>query len=166
MKCSRYASLIHFAYTSMRLMAATSRWSRTWAKTRRRAFACLTQADSIVVDPHKHGLQPYGCGCILFRDPTVGRFYQTRLALHLFQFGTDLHLGEISLECSRAGASAVALWATQQLLPLIKEGEFARGLDSGREAAMLMHEKISRGPPLALPFRARARHPGVGGARR
>src|SRR5271156_7190658 len=34
-----------------------------------RAFACLAQADSIVVAPHKHGLQPYGCGCILFREP-------------------------------------------------------------------------------------------------
>ena len=29
----------------------------------------LTHADSIVVDPHKHGLQPYGCGCVLYRDP-------------------------------------------------------------------------------------------------
>src|ERR1700722_11000845 len=41
-----------------------------------RAFACVEQADSIVVDPHKHGLQPYVCGCILFRDPAVGRFYK------------------------------------------------------------------------------------------
>src|SRR5690242_8696097 len=31
--------------------------------------------DSVVVDPHKHGLQPYGCGAVLFRDPSVGRFY-------------------------------------------------------------------------------------------
>src|SRR5580698_1995444 len=28
-----------------------------------RAFARIHEADSIVVDPHKHGLQPYGCGC-------------------------------------------------------------------------------------------------------
>src|ERR1700761_2045895 len=37
----------------------------------RRAFAAMDRADSIVVDPHKHGLQPYGCGCVLFRDPGV-----------------------------------------------------------------------------------------------
>ena len=43
---------------------------------------------------------------------------------------------EISLECSRAGASAVALWATQQLLPLKPGGEFARGLAQGRAAAL------------------------------
>jgi glutamate/tyrosine decarboxylase-like PLP-dependent enzyme len=38
-------------------------------------FGALPRADSIVVDPHKHGLQPYGCGCVLFADPAVGRFY-------------------------------------------------------------------------------------------
>ena len=42
----------------------------------RRSFAVIDQADSIVVDPHKHGLQPYGCGCVLFRDPGVGRYYR------------------------------------------------------------------------------------------
>src|SRR5216683_5063875 len=33
------------------------------------AFSRIGEADSIVIDPHKHGLQPYGCGCVLFRDP-------------------------------------------------------------------------------------------------
>ncbi len=42
----------------------------------RRAFDRLGEADSIVIDPHKHGLQPYGCGCVLFKDPAVGRFYE------------------------------------------------------------------------------------------
>jgi glutamate/tyrosine decarboxylase-like PLP-dependent enzyme len=116
-----------------------------------RAFACLEQADSIVVDPHKHGLQPYGCGCILFRDPTVGRFYKHDSPYTYFS-SDDLHLGEISLECSRAGASAVALWATQQLLPLVKTGEFANGLCSSREAAVQMHQRISTDHRLLSPF--------------
>jgi hypothetical protein len=65
-----------------------------------------------------------------------------------------LHLGEISLECSRAGASAVALWATQQLLPLAPGGDFARGLARGRAAAVeldsrLRHDSASRFQPLA-----------------
>src|SRR6516162_1672428 len=38
----------------------------------RQAYAAIAHADSIVIDPHKHGLQPYGCGCVLFRDPSVG----------------------------------------------------------------------------------------------
>jgi tyrosine decarboxylase/aspartate 1-decarboxylase len=116
-----------------------------------RAFACVAQADSIVVDPHKHGLQPYGCGCILFRDPTVGRFYKHDSPYTYFT-SHDLHLGEISLECSRAGASAVALWATQQLLPLITDGEFASGLRSSREAAVLLHKKICADGRFLSPF--------------
>jgi tyrosine decarboxylase / aspartate 1-decarboxylase len=116
-----------------------------------RAFACIAQADSIVVDPHKHGLQPYGCGCILFRDPAVGRFYKHDSPYTYFT-SSDLHLGEISLECSRAGASAVALWATQQLLPLVKTGEFANGLASSREAAMLLQQKICADDRFVSPF--------------
>jgi tyrosine decarboxylase/aspartate 1-decarboxylase len=116
-----------------------------------RAFACLAQADSIVVDPHKHGLQPYGCGCILFREPAIGRFYKHDSPYTYFT-SRDLHLGEISLECSRAGASAVALWATHQLLPLIKEGEFAQGLRHSREAAMQMHKKLSAYDRWITPF--------------
>jgi tyrosine decarboxylase / aspartate 1-decarboxylase len=116
-----------------------------------RAFDCVAQADSIVVDPHKHGLQPYGCGCILFRDPAVGRFYKHDSPYTYFT-SHDLHLGEISLECSRAGASAVALWATQQLLPLITDGKFANGLRCSREAAVLLHEKICADGRFLSPF--------------
>jgi tyrosine decarboxylase / aspartate 1-decarboxylase len=83
----------------------------------RQAYEAIGQADSIVIDPHKHGLQPYGCGCVLFRDPAVGRFYKHDSPYTYFT-SKELHLGEIGLECSRAGAAAVALWATQRLLPL------------------------------------------------
>src|SRR5579863_7694072 len=107
----------------------------------RRAFAAIGQADSIVIDPHKHGLQPYGCGCVLFRDPGVGRFYKHDSPYTYFT-SKELHLGEISLECSRAGAAAVALWATQRLLPLTKDGEFAAGLAKGRRAAMELDRRL------------------------
>jgi tyrosine decarboxylase / aspartate 1-decarboxylase len=107
----------------------------------RLAFQAADQADSIVVDPHKHGLQPYGCGCVLFRDPAVGRFYKHDSPYTYFT-SHELHLGEISLECSRAGASAVALWATQRLLPLTPDGEFAQGLAAGRRAALELDRRV------------------------
>jgi tyrosine decarboxylase / aspartate 1-decarboxylase len=107
----------------------------------RRAYAAISEADSIVIDPHKHGLQPYGCGCVLFRDPGVGRLYKHDSPYTYFT-SKDLHLGEISLECSRAGAAAVALWATQQLLPLTPGGEFARGLKQGRAAALELDRRL------------------------
>jgi tyrosine decarboxylase / aspartate 1-decarboxylase len=107
----------------------------------RRAYAAIGQADSIVIDPHKHGLQPYGCGCILFRDPAVGHFYKHKSPYTYFT-SSELHLGEISLECSRAGAAAVALWATQRLLPLEPGGEFAQGLAKGRRAALELDRRV------------------------
>ncbi len=107
----------------------------------RRTFDRLGEVDSIAIDPHKHGLQPYGCGCVLFRDPEVGRFYQHDSPYTYFS-SPDLHLGEISLECSRPGASAAALWATQRLLPMTPGGEFAKGLARSREAALAWHGRL------------------------
>jgi tyrosine decarboxylase / aspartate 1-decarboxylase len=117
----------------------------------RRAFDSLTRADSIVVDPHKHGLQPYGCGCVLYRDPQVGRFYKHDSPYTYFT-SSDLHLGEISLECSRAGASAVALWATQKLLPYLSGGEFARSLGRCRETALDLFVRMSADPRFRMIF--------------
>ncbi|MGB8661496.1 MAG: aminotransferase class I/II-fold pyridoxal phosphate-dependent enzyme [Candidatus Acidiferrum sp.] len=105
------------------------------------AFARVGEADSIVIDPHKHGLQPYGCGCVLFRDPSAGRFYKHDSPYTYFS-SAELHLGEISLECSRPGAAAAALWTTQKLLPLARGGGFAKGLESGRAAALAFYEKL------------------------
>src|SRR5437773_6523341 len=110
----------------------------------RLAFDQIGRADSIVIDPHKHGLQPYGCGCVLFRDPRIGRLYKHDSPYTYFS-SAELHLGEISLECSRPGAAAAALWATQRLLPLARAGEFAKGLERGREAALQFFGAVKSG---------------------
>ncbi len=105
-------------------------------------FSAVRHADSVVVDPHKHGLQPYGCGAVLFSDPAVGRFYAHDSPYTYFT-SDELHLGEISLECSRAGASAAALWATLRVLPLTPDGLGAvlrPGLRAARRWAGLLAE--------------------------
>ena len=112
------------------------------AEATRRHFDLLCRADSIVIDPHKHGLQPYGCGCVLFRDPGIGQLYKHDSPYTYFS-SRELHLGEISLECSRAGATAAALWATQELLPLTKGGEFAHHLDDCRTAALDLYGRLN-----------------------
>lgn len=104
-------------------------------------YLLLNEVDSIVIDPHKHGLQPYGCGCVIFKNPNVGKFYKHDSPYTYFS-SEELHLGEISLECSRPGASAAALWATMKLFPLIKKGEFAKQLESCRSAASNFYELI------------------------
>jgi glutamate/tyrosine decarboxylase-like PLP-dependent enzyme len=104
-------------------------------------WRAIAGCDSVVVDPHKHGLQPYGCGAVLFADPAVGRFYVHDSPYTYFTSG-DLHLGEISLECSRAGASAAAAWLTFRLLPLTAEG-LGRVLAAGRLAALEWAELLA-----------------------
>lgn len=101
----------------------------------------LSEADSIVIDPHKHGLQPYGCGSILYKDPSVGKFFRHDSPYTYFT-SEDLHLGEISLECSRAGASAAALWATLQLFPLTEDG-LGVFLKSTKSAANLLYKALN-----------------------
>lgn len=107
----------------------------------------MQEADSIVVDPHKHGLQPYGCGCILFKDSSVGKFYKHDSPYTYFT-SEDLHLGEISLECSRAGASAVALWATLQCFPLEEKKGFGPIMAQCRKAALNAFMRLTKSAKL------------------
>ncbi len=112
-------------------------------------FQAIARADSVVLDPHKHGLQPYGCGCVLFADPAVGRFYRHDSPYTYFTSG-DLHLGEISLECSRAGAAAAALWTTLHAVELSPHAGLGEMLAAGRRATLAWAEAIERSEVLHL----------------
>jgi glutamate/tyrosine decarboxylase-like PLP-dependent enzyme len=111
-------------------------------------FAAIADCDSVVIDPHKHGLQPYGCGAVLFRDLGVAQHYLHDSPYTYFT-SDELHLGEISLECSRAGASAAALWLTLQLLPL-SPGGLGAVLRPGRRAALAWADLIDTSDELTL----------------
>ncbi len=135
----------------------------------RQRFAALSECDSLAIDPHKHGLQPYGSGAILFRDPGVGSIYRHESPYTYFT-SSELHLGEISLECSRPGAAAAALWATLELLPLETDGAFASELWKSCRAARTLagylrsHQAwvILQEPELdILVFSIRSRHAGA-----
>jgi len=112
-------------------------------------YAAIAQCDSVVVDPHKHGLQPYGCGAVLFADPAVGRVYKHESSYTYFTSG-DLHLGEITLECSRAGAAAAGLWLTLQALPLAADEGLGAILAAGRRAALAWAARLRGSDVLAL----------------
>ncbi|HEY2509968.1 MAG TPA: aminotransferase class V-fold PLP-dependent enzyme [Polyangiaceae bacterium] len=102
------------------------------------AFASTGDVDSLVVDPHKHGLQPYGCGCVLFRDASIAQLY-AHASPYTYFSSPEHHPGETTLECSRAGAAAAALWLTQKVLPLDGDAGMAavmaKCLDAGRAFA-------------------------------
>jgi glutamate/tyrosine decarboxylase-like PLP-dependent enzyme len=107
------------------------------------AMRAVAHADSVVIDPHKHGLQPYGCGAVLFNDPSVGRLYAHDSPYTYFT-SDELHLGEISLECSRAGAAAAALWLTLRAVDLKPV------LEGARRAALAFAERLRRSDVLRL----------------
>jgi glutamate/tyrosine decarboxylase-like PLP-dependent enzyme len=112
-------------------------------------FRAIAQCDSVVVDPHKHGLQPYGCGAVLFADPAVGRLYHHDSPYTYFT-SQELHLGEISLECSRAGAAAAALWLTLQVFPLQADAGLGAMLAACRRAATGLAQRLRDDDRLAL----------------
>jgi glutamate/tyrosine decarboxylase-like PLP-dependent enzyme len=114
-----------------------------------RAFRAIERCDSVVIDPHKHGLQPYGCGAVLFRDPGVGQFYKHDSPYTYFT-SDEIHLGEISLECSRAGAAAAALWATLRCFPLAAGEGLGAILRKTRSAALRWSELINESGQLRL----------------
>jgi glutamate/tyrosine decarboxylase-like PLP-dependent enzyme len=143
--CARHGARLHVdaAYGGFFALAAG-----TPDGVRPEPFAATARADSIVVDPHKHGLQPYGCGCVLFADPAVGRLYAHDSPYTYFTSG-ELHLGEISLECSRAGAAAAALWATLRAFPLTTDG-LGTFLAAARRAAQMLAAVVKADERLAL----------------
>ncbi len=115
-------------------------------------FRAIGGCDSVVVDPHKHGLQPYGCGAVLFADPGVGRLY-VHDSPYTYFTSDELHLGEISLECSRAGAAAGALWLTLQVLPLEAGDGLGPILAAGLRAADALAERLAADPDWTLHVR-------------
>jgi glutamate/tyrosine decarboxylase-like PLP-dependent enzyme len=112
-------------------------------------FMAVAACDSIVVDPHKHGLQPYGCGAVLFADPAAGRIYK-HASPYTYFTSEELHLGEISLECSRAGAAAAALWLTLQVFPLRPDDGLGAMLAAGRRAARAWAAQLASSELLTL----------------
>lgn len=148
--CQRYRVRVHIdaAYGGFFTLLA---WAEDTVPMRpdvAEHYRAIAASDSVAIDPHKHGLQPYGCGCILFRDPTVGRFYKHDSPYTYFTSG-DLHLGEISLECSRAGAAAGALWFTLQLLPLAADTGLGLVLQATVRAAQRWHQLLQTSEVLA-----------------
>jgi glutamate/tyrosine decarboxylase-like PLP-dependent enzyme len=113
-------------------------------------WSAISLCDSVVVDPHKHGLQPYGCGAVIFADPSVARHYRHDSPYTYYTSGDRIpHLGEISLECSRAGAAAAALWLTLQAFPLTPDG-MGKVLAATRSAALAFASRVRQSSVLEL----------------
>jgi glutamate/tyrosine decarboxylase-like PLP-dependent enzyme len=116
-----------------------------------RQLAALGGADSITIDPHKHGLSPYGAGSILYRDPRLRRPL-LNTAPYTFHVTDKPNLGMITLEGSRPGAAAAACWLTQRVVPLDASG-YGAILGAGLRVAREMHAR-ALGSAVARPLHA------------
>jgi glutamate/tyrosine decarboxylase-like PLP-dependent enzyme len=112
-------------------------------------FASTGAVDSLVVDPHKHGLQPYGCGCVLFADASVAAKY-AHASPYTYFSSPQHHPGETTLECSRAGAAAAALWLTLRCVPLEGDRGMAGILARCLEGARALATALRRSKKFAL----------------
>jgi glutamate/tyrosine decarboxylase-like PLP-dependent enzyme len=148
--CRRHGARVHVdaAYGGFFTILAQDITAEQELRLPAAPWRAIAECDSVVVDPHKHGLQPYGCGAVLFRDPGVARFYLHDSPYTYFT-SAELHLGEISLECSRPGAAAAALWLTFRLLPPTPDG-LGQVLAAGRRAALAWAELIGKSAVLDL----------------
>jgi len=83
------------------------------------AFKAVQETDSVTIDPHKMGYVPYAAGGIVIRDRRMVDAI-SYFAAYTMEKGTDVPalLGSYILEGSKAGATAAAVWAAHQVLPL------------------------------------------------
>ena len=58
---------INFVYILMLHTVVISNWHKILLLMLEQFLTAIHEADSIVIDPHKHGLQPYGCGCVFLK---------------------------------------------------------------------------------------------------
>ncbi len=105
-----------------------------------RQLASLSEVDSVTIDPHKHGLVGYGAGSVLFKDEAL-RQVILNTAPYTYHVTDKPNIGMFTLEGSRPGAAAAAVWLTLQLLPLNESG-FGNLLEFCRAGAQGLHDAI------------------------
>jgi len=136
-----------------------------------RAFLAMRDADSITVDPHKMGYAPYPAGAVAFKNDRVRHLVHQRAPYITRQRGaeggdalvhTPLRHAEFSgepdggpvktttaapspftLEGSRPGSAAAALWLASKAMPFdsASHGQIVR---SSLLAARALYERIDR----------------------
>ncbi|MBI4169437.1 MAG: aminotransferase class I/II-fold pyridoxal phosphate-dependent enzyme [Acidobacteria bacterium] len=131
------------------LTEATARQRTGLSEYAYRQIRALGRADSVTIDPHKHGLSPYGAGAILYRDEALKRPL-LNTAPYTYHLADRPNLGTISLEGSRPGAAAAACWLTHRVVPLDASG-YGAIVGAGLRVAREFHARALEAP-LARPL--------------
>tara|TARA_E500000178_G_C17014721_1_gene752328 strand:- start:687 stop:2549 length:1863 start_codon:yes stop_codon:yes gene_type:complete len=107
------------------------------------AFQAMDAVDSITVDPHKSGYIPYSAGAITYRDKRILRLLSYHAEYTTSAETNDIPLGPSILEGSKAGATAAAVWATHQVVPLNLSG-YGPVIGAGIVTADWLSNKLKR----------------------
>ncbi len=112
------------------------------------AFKAISESDSVTIDPHKMGYVPYAAGGITIRDRRMVDAISF-FAAYVFEKGTQSPalLGSYILEGSKAGATAAAVWAAHQVLPLNITG-YGRLIGASIEGAQKFYDHIQKNSTL------------------
>ena len=114
------------------------------------AFESFSQAESIVVDPHKMGYIPYPCGVAAFKNDLVRQFTNEEIAYisstHLEDVDPRHHqapdtVGPFILEGSKPGASVAACWLSHRMIPPSRSG-YGEIVRASLLAARELHERL------------------------
>lgn len=100
----------------------------------------ISEADSLTIDPHKHGLVMYGAGGVLYKDENL-RQVILNTSPYTYHKKDKPNIGMFQLEGSRPGASAGAVWLTHRVIPLNKNG-FGKILEQTLKSANYLYEKV------------------------
>lgn len=107
------------------------------------AFAVLGDCDSITLDPHKLGYIPYPAGAVSFKDARikplvkqVAPYLQDRGDAFAEEVASD-QVGMFSLEGSKPGAAAAAVWLSHRCIPLDTSGHGVLMRETIRNACKL-----------------------------
>jgi len=108
------------------------------------AFKAIEESDSVTIDPHKMGYVPYAAGGITIKDRRMTDAI-SYFAAYTFEKGTQVPalLGSYILEGSKAGATAAAVWAAHQVMPLNITG-YGRLIGASIEGAQRFYNHIQK----------------------
>jgi len=82
---------------------------------------CISEADSITIDPHKQGAISYGAGAVLYKEEKL-RDVILNTAPYTYHKTDKPNIGMFTLEGSRPGAMAAACYLTYKVFPLNQNG--------------------------------------------
>jgi glutamate/tyrosine decarboxylase-like PLP-dependent enzyme len=101
----------------------------------------LQEADSLTIDPHKHGLISYGAGAVLYKEEEL-RKVVLNTAPYTYHKQDKPNIGMFSLEGSRPGAMAAACYLTYKVLPPNESG-IGKVIKNSLAASKKLNELLS-----------------------